>query len=58
MNTELIDPYVLNLMSGRGWSENRRYDVKYWIDELTAEGYICFEYALEILESLGGLHLM
>lgn len=55
MNKKLIDPYVLNLLKERGWSENRRYDVKYWVDELTAEGYVCFEYALEILENLGGL---
>ncbi|MBD5499409.1 MAG: hypothetical protein HDR11_16960 [Lachnospiraceae bacterium] len=55
MNAELIDSYVLNLMKERGWSEDRRYDVKYWIDELSSEGYICFDYALEILESLGGL---
>lgn len=55
MNTELIDPYVLNLLKERGWSEKRRYDVKYWVDELTSEGYVCFEYSLEILENLGGL---
>lgn len=55
LNAELIDSYVLDLMKESGWSENRRYDVKYWIDELTAEGYVSFEYALEILESLGGL---
>lgn len=42
-------------MKAGGWSENRKYDVKHWIDELTAEGYSCFGYALEILESLGGL---
>ena len=55
LNTELLDPYVLNLMKERGWSENRWYDIKYWIEELTSEGYICFDYALEILGSLGGL---
>jgi len=55
LDTALIDPYVLNLMRERGWSESRKYDIKYWLDELTAEGYICFKYASEILESLGGL---
>lgn len=55
MNIELLDSYVLGLMKESGWHEGRRYDIKKWIDELTAEGYVCFDYALEILESLGGL---
>lgn len=55
MNAKLLDSYVLNLMKAGGWSESRRYDIKYWIEELTEDGYVCFDYALDILESLGGL---
>lgn len=55
MNAELLDPYVLEVMRAGGWNENRWYDTKGWIDELTKEGYICFDYVVEILENLGGL---
>ena len=55
MNIKLLDPYVVNLLKMKGWSENRYYDIKYWIDELTIEGYVYFDYALDILENLGGL---
>lgn len=46
---------MLKIMREGGWNENRWYDTKYWIEELTKEGYVCFDYASEILESLGGL---
>ena len=55
MNIKLLDPYVVSLLKKGGWSENRYCDVKYWIDKLTIEGYVCFDYALDILENLGGL---
>ena len=55
LNRKLLDPYVVSLLKKGGWSENRYCDVKYWIDKLTIEGYVCFDYALDILENLGGL---
>lgn len=55
LNIKLLDPYVVSLLKKGGWSENRYCDVKYWIDKLTIEGYVCFDYALDILENLGGL---
>lgn len=55
LNIKLLDPYVVNILKKGGWSENRYYDMKYWIHELTIEGYVYFEYALDILENLGGL---
>ena len=55
LNIKLLDPYVVSLLKKGGWSENIYCDVKYWIDKLTIEGYVCFDYALDILENLGGL---
>jgi len=55
LNIKLLDPYVVSLLKKGGWSENRYCDVKYCIDKLTIEGYVCFDYALDILENLGGL---
>ena len=55
LNIKLLDPYVVNILKKGGWSEDRYYDMKYWIHELTIEGYVYFEYALDILENLGGL---
>ncbi len=49
LNIKLLDPYVVNILKKEGWSENRYYDMKYWIHELTIEGYVYFEYALDIL---------
>lgn len=55
MNIKLLDSYVLDILIANGWYEDRKYNIAYWIDELEVEGYVSFDYAKEILESLGNL---
>lgn len=55
MNIKLLDSYVLDILIANGWYEDRKYNIEYWIDELEVEGYVSFDYAKEILESLGNL---
>lgn len=55
MNTKLLDLYVVQILKENGWYESRNYNIAYWMNQLTQEGYVSFNYAIEILENLGGL---
>lgn len=55
MELSRIDPYVNTVLKENGWHEDRKYDIGYFKEILCAEGYVFFEYAQEILESLGGI---
>lgn len=57
MNSALIDKYVIELLKKNGWYKGRKVDISFWINELSKEGYSCFEYAIEILEELGGIEV-
>lgn len=57
MNSLLIDKYVIELFEKNGWYKGRMFDISFWINELSKEGYICFDYAIEILEELGGIEV-
>lgn len=52
-----MDPFVLDVLKDHGWYEERKYDVSNWIDILSSEGYVIFEYAESILKSLGGIYV-
>lgn len=55
MEISRITPYVITVLKENGWHEGRKYDIGYFRETLCAEGYVLFEYAQEILESLGGI---
>lgn len=57
MNSLLIDKYVIELMEKSGWYTGRKFDTSLWINELSKEGYSCFDYAIEILQELGGIEV-
>jgi len=50
-----LDPYVLNILEKQGWYPGRTYDFSRWLDSLSQEGYVCFDYAEQVLRSLGGI---
>ena len=45
----------LELLTKAGWVETRRVDVAKWLDSFFREGFTRIPFAIEILESLGGL---
>lgn len=48
-----MDPYVVNILKEHGWFSKREYDISHWLELLSQEGYICFDYAEKILRNLG-----
>ena len=57
MNISLLDPYVVKVLKDSGWFEGRKVNITPIIEALENEGYICFEYAREVLESLNGISI-
>lgn len=57
MNIPLLDNITIEILKQFGWREERKVDVSSWIEQLTAEGFECFPYAVEVLEELGGLEI-
>jgi hypothetical protein len=55
LDISLLDKRVIGFLEKYSWQKGRKVDVSKWIDQLTKEGYICFPYAVEILEELGGI---
>jgi len=52
-----LDPYVLKILQGQGWYPSRTYDISRWLDLLSQEGYVCFDYAEQVLGNLGGIYV-
>lgn len=57
MNLEKINPYTHEILKKNGWYENRKYDISFWLSELTEEGYKINSYAKSILEELGDISI-
>lgn len=57
LNFIKINPYVLNLLKEQGWHSEREYNISYWIELLSKEGYVCFDYAEKLLRNLGGIKI-
>jgi len=57
LNIDLIDPYVVKVLKANNWTMDRKIDIVPVIEQLKGEGYQCFEYAKEVLESLNGISI-
>jgi len=57
LDIEKLDPFVFNVLKKSGWYKGRKYDISNYLTILSKDGYVCFEYAEDILESLGGIHI-
>ena len=57
MDVSKLDTYVLSILKEHGWYEEREYDISDWLNALSSEGYASFEYAENILKSLGGIYV-
>ena len=55
MNSRFVNTYVLNILKLHGWYEDRKINISQWIKILGEEGYVCFDYAIEVMQSLGGI---
>jgi len=55
MNISFLETYVFELLKHCGWYDGRKFDISFWINELTKEGYECFKYAEDILQELGDI---
>ncbi|WP_207641810.1 SUKH-3 domain-containing protein [Ruminiclostridium cellobioparum] len=54
-NISFLETYVFELLKHCGWYDGRKFDISFWINELTKEGYECFKYAEDILQELGDI---
>jgi len=57
VNSLLVNKYVIELLKKSGWYAGRKFDASLWINELSKEGYSCFDYAVEILQELGEVEI-
>ena len=57
MDKEKVEKYIIKILENNGWYEGRKFDSSFWIKQLSDEGYICFDYAKEILEEFGGIEI-
>ena len=57
LNITHMDSIVIHLLRRHGWYEERNYDISTWLQALSHDGYESFEYAEQILRSLGGINI-
>ena len=57
LDVSKLDPIVLSVLKEHGWYEEREYDISDWLNVMSREGYVSFEYAEDILKSLGGIYV-
>ena len=57
LNVTEIDPFVIRILRKHGWYEKRNYDISSWLKSLSRDGYESFDYAEQILKSLGDIDI-
>jgi len=57
LNITQMNPFVIRILRKHGWYEERNYDISAWLQALSRDGYESFEYAEQILRSLGGIDI-
>jgi len=57
MEITQLDERVKKFIRQQGWYEGRKVNIDNWIEQLVKEGYLCFSYAKEVLEELGGIYI-
>jgi len=57
LNITQMDAIVIHLLRKHGWYEERNYDISAWLQTLSHDGHESFDYAEQILRSLGGINI-
>lgn len=57
MKISELSEHTLMVLKKSGWYIGRQYDTTLWVKQLEDEGYAINEYALLVLQELGGIYI-